>query len=218
LYNSTEYSSANYNIYDCNENFCRVMHKIIVLKTYENIEKFCDGPYYPARNMGNIFLMVDYHNILEAYKYTISNKEIVNSHAILNKKFVSFGDPRCYDLVENEYCILFIGVNNDGQRTSFYIKKHTQFSCNDKFNTLTDLYDNAIDLFGDLCTFYNIKPNDVNAILHDNYIWLTNHIMISDDMIINYYAINVTTNVKYLITQTKDVYYANKQSLHYFTK
>jgi len=203
LYNSTEYSSAKYNIYDCNLIFCQIMHKITVLKTYENIQNLCDTKYITSINMGNIFLMVHAYSTLKPHKYILSNKEIVNSYPILNNKFESSFDLICYDLVENEYCILFtgiIGANNDSQITRFYIKKEDQLSFNDKFNTLSDLYENAIDLYSDLSqTSY-----DHNATLHNNYIYLVIHTFGMDD--INFYAINIMTNVKYLINQVKNTY------------
>jgi len=203
LYNSNEYAPANYNIYNCNINFCQIMHKIIALKTEENITNLCDSIYTPSRNIGNILNMVYRHNAPMPCKYNLSNKEIVNSHAILNNKCESSIDLRCYNLVENDYCILFKGIsekNGNMQSTSFFIKKPNQFSCNDKFTTLSDFYDNATDLYSDP----NQRSYNRNATLHDNYIWLTTNTVGTDD--INFYAINVMTNVKYLVTKIKDSY------------
>ena len=208
LYNSNEYASAKYNIYDCNENFCQIMHKITSLKTHENIDKLSKSPYIQPINMGNAFYMVYYPNLFRSYKYNISNKEIVNSHAILNNKYEYVNDSKCSYLVENDYCILFtekIVANHKEKITRFYIKKSNQFSCNDKCNTISDFYDNAINLY-----------NDGNATLHDNYIWLTTCNECTGD--INFYAINVMTNVTYLIAQIKDLFRSRKYSICYFAK
>ena len=200
LYNNDEYKLAKYNIYDCNLNFCHIMHKMIFLKTHENIKNLCSDIYFPKRNMGTVLNIVYQYNTINYYKYNLYNKEIVNSHAILNNKCKSY---KCCKLVENDYCILFKGIsekNGNMQSTSFFIKKPNQFSCNDKFTTLSDFYDNATDLYSDP----NQRSYNRNATLHDNYIWLTTNTVGTDD--INFYAINVMTNVKYLVTKIKDSY------------
>jgi len=210
LYNSNEYAPAKYNIYNCNLNFCQIMHKIIALKTIENIEKVCKSIF--TSDMCNIFYIVNRYNTY-THKYNLSNKEIVNSHAILNNKCEKF--YICYKLVENDYCILFSGMtqkNHNARDTRFYIKKNNIYSCNDKFTTLSDFYDNATDLYAD----FNQDKHDINATLHDNYIWLTTYTIETNN--INFYAINVMTSVKYLISRLENPYHIRYYPSCYFTK
>ena len=212
LYNSNEYAPAKYNIYNCNLNFCQIMHKIIALKTIENIQKVSKSIF--TSDTCNRFYIVNHYNASYTHKYNLSNKEIVNSHAILNNKCESY--LKCHTLVESVYCILFTGrsgtnydgwrTNYDGWRTRFCIKKNNQFSCNDKFTTLSDFYDNAIDL----------NTYDLNATLHDNYIWLTTYTIETHN--INFYAINVMTSVKYLISRVENPYHSSYYPSCYFTK
>ena len=218
LYNSIEYKDAEYDIYNCNEIFCRIVHKIRILKTQKNIRNLCSHGYVPSTSViGCTFGIICRFDQWSLGKFELSNEEIVPTYVVCNKKFRAIDDLQCSRLVENKYCILFQGIK-DGHKTNFYIKKNMISCC--IFNNVVDLYNNACDL----CTDFqcdndnNYRNNDNNyvshfdyetgAVLHNNYIWTTKKISMADNINhvkINFYAQNVMTNIKYLIHQIEEI-------------
>jgi len=220
LYNSDEYKSAKYNIYDCNENFCRIIHKIMALKTKQNIidsgqdilyveggccittsggikdnsETYDKIEYDDKGKMINIDnLKIMCYNGQKNVKFNISNNEIVYTYAkSINRNI----------LAENDYCIIL----------GFKYGEHVNIIKKPIIN-IPKSYDNACDIFNNSIRGNCYKLDEkihhyyqIDVVLHDNYIWLTTKTYFSDYMIINFYSINVITTATYLIYEIKQIY------------
>ena len=214
LYNSIEYESAKYNIYDCNENFCRIIYKIRSIDTGnilygDHSIKSTDSGYisygdHPKYDKCSIFGLICRFNYRMG-RFNILNKEIVPTHQHFDK-FLPGLELKAQAMYENEYCTLY-EIYDRGNMTNFIIKKGDDLK-HDNLNDSSDLSSEKDYLFSDIihndpkCGTSLLNYHNADAVLHDNYIWLTTKLRMDSFIkltITNFYAQNVITNVKYLI-------------------
>jgi len=212
LYNSIEYQSVKYNIYEWNCNFCRIVSKIRTLKTINNMEK----GYEDNRNAISIRLWYNPN----WHTFSIHDRASIYEST---EHIVSAIFHRFYTWIENEYCVIF-QICGTANNFFLYMKKQSFVSCNYKLKDFADfceVYDNENDLLKNINQFkYFQNSDDIihlsdNIILHDNYIWslakrqkavlreesteISMHF--NTNYIIKFYAYNVMTNIKYLVNK-----------------
>jgi len=240
LYNSIEYESAKYNIYDWNENFCRIISKIR-LPIPENIIYMDNSKYYDKSSIFGLRCKMGYIKD----RFNISNKEIVHSNPLYKHNIYLIDNSiKIQVTYENEYCMLCEMYTSIKDYTKFIIKKNKQFICGcllhedcalcEIYNTVNlknfivdkekqvvcDIINDSLDASNNKYNLYtNYIYNDpengnliqtchnIDAVLHDNYIWLTTKINMNSLIkytTTNFYAQNIMTDVKYLIHQIEE--------------
>jgi len=210
LYNSIEYESAKYNIYEWNINFCRILRK---LKTLKNIENMWDIKIWNSDIKNLQKDSSNYMSIILFWNYVWKNFTIYNEPSIVDN-IKRIGTPifnNIYVCIENEYCTLFKILFDTGKSCTFYIKKQSFESHNYKLEDFVDFCDsyNPNDLLKNIDQFkYFENRTDIinwlyrDVMLHDNYLWFTEISMHNDiNYTIKFYAYNVMTSIKYLINE-----------------
>jgi len=206
LYNSIEYGTVKYNIYDCNEKFCKILYKIKKLQTVKNMMK---GDYnYYRPNM----LMIRLINNQDFYRFDILEKENPYPHS---EYIRSATYEICYKLTENDHYILFKAYDYVEDGHAFYMKKSPSISYNNALQEFADFCDYCLTLIGfiDLEIMNQFKyfqhrndiiySSNVRIIIFNNYLLFTETIK-DTKCKIKFYAQNVMTNVKYLIHQMEE--------------
>ena len=185
LYNSIEYESAKYNIYDCNENFCRIISKIRIFNEIKDIEATCNYVYNSYKHIFGIMRWCSGHYIK---KCNISSKEIVSTHSSnseykIDKKYKC--NKKYKVLSQNEYCTLVKGI---GYGNNYYITKPNKTYDGKCDNFYISVVFNGCDLLTysfekglHIDTREIVNFRDVDAILHDNYIWFTTEMFMAND-------------------------------------
>jgi len=194
-----------------------MLRKIRTLKTLKDMEEW--DPQYPS---GNISIQLRCNNIW--YRFCICNElsTYENIERVNSSKFNTY-----FVCIESEYCALFtIYLHNENPLT-FCMKKQSSDVYDYKvkdFADFCDLYNNTDDLLENINQFkYFENLTDIvdwtsnYIILHDNCIWTTEINTHNDiNYIIKFYARNVMTNIKYLVTEMEIIDSSNGKNLKCF--
>jgi len=102
--------------------------------------------------------------------------------------------------------------NNTGKLTNFIVRKQYHQVITDSSELLSDKYNLYSNFIHNDPAWGNsiINYHNADAVLHDNYIWLTTKTDIAGFLnctLTKFYAQNVITNVKYLIHEIKETPY-----------
>ena len=217
LYNSIEYESAKYNIYEWNCNFCRILSKIKSLKTIKDMNETKNFISLTDHIFIHLLYLGDWYNFNIRNKASIFDSMVYIDSAIFN---------RSYACCENEYCVLFQTFVNDYCNLTFYMKKQSLVLYKLKeFADFCDLYNNN-DLLKNISQFkyFENRTDIINfsgniIMLHDNYIWSTEISMyFNTNYIIKFYAYNVMTNIKYLVNEIEIIRSPSNYLECYFSK
>ena len=205
LHNSIDYESANYNIYDCNINFCRIIHNVHTIQA-QTMNYSIDVKNEFSFDGNNIYKFVNLHE-KQFTKYILQEKAIMPNNLLIGSINFVFNNIKCYGILENSHCILFKALYWNEHPISFVIKKQEQMSITDKLTDLLNQYDNEYDSHKNLSnarSYY--RGND--EILHDNYLfYVGNEVKRINSLfyiIISFNAKNITTGTKYLIHEIKE--------------
>jgi len=178
LYNDNKYKTTKYNIYNCNEKFCRILNKINTFKIHKT-----------------------FHS---NYTYGINERTIISKiQKFYNKQFTKFiGHTGIIFPIINIQIDSECNVTCNENKCTFkiiYFGQKDQITACRKLHELCHIHDNISDSYVDLQNIFNYCGS--NEIQHNNFIWFTIGTINDFNMTINFYAQNVMTNIRYLIHQ-----------------
>ena len=206
VYNNNGYKHSKHNIYECNVNLCRIIHKISKL-TF-------DIPDNSKGTMVNQHESIKCNKLYMSYsinkghhvRIPVSTKEIISSYhgseddvVLIKCQYMT----KCYSLLENDYCTLIEGFDDSYNRVCCVKKKFKTTS--DNTEGLLPLGHNInLNMDYEFVTSTNEKCTTIDDTLYDNYIWFsTTHINSDNEHVINIFAQNILTNTRYLINTKK---------------
>ena len=226
LYNSIEYESVKYNIYNWNENFCRMIYKIKTLKGLHDTS-FLVKSHYQQNLYDAIFNIKYFDHNRNVYTFDIFNKEDIKSDLYC---YVHLFGHRYYTLMKNDYCILFQVIFSNAKGATYCMKnKQTEKTPNymiKEFANFCNIYDEN-ELFNNINQFKYFQNNDeLSGIIHyddpsttlyNNYIWsvIQSNTCNNENKVINFYAQNVITNAKYIVHQIEEINCFNMCNYHF---